>query len=79
MPTVQVPVLVQTLGVFQPVNVDPAFAVAVSLTLVPVVNEALQVVPQLRPAGLDVTVPDPLPVLVTVRVFVVGVTTGPAK
>jgi len=47
-----------------PVNVDPAFGVAVSVTEVPVLNSALHTVPQLMPAGLLVTVP--LPERVTV-------------
>ena len=52
----------------QPANTDPADAVAVSVTELPVGNEALQVFPQLIPAGLLVTVPAPPPALVTVRV-----------
>lgn len=61
--TVQVPVPEQPLP-DQPVNVDPAAAAAVKVTEVPLVNGALQVGPQLMPAGFDVTVPAPLPVLV---------------
>jgi hypothetical protein len=48
----------------QPVNVDLAAAVAVSVT-VPL-NDAEQVAPQLIPAGLLVTVPVPEPPRVTV-------------
>jgi hypothetical protein len=45
----------------QPLNVAPALGVAVSTTLVPELNDALHVAPQLIPAGLLVTVPFPLP------------------
>ena len=50
----------------QPVKVEPPEGVAVSVTLVPLVKVALQVDPQLIPAGLEVTVPVPVPLLVTV-------------
>lgn len=50
----------------QAANVDPAEAVAVSVTTVPVVNFEEHVPPQLMPAGDDVTLPVPVPVLVTV-------------
>ena len=40
---------------------DPGFAVAISVTLVPKVNPALQVAPQVMPAGALVTVPAPVP------------------
>jgi type VI protein secretion system component VasA len=43
-----------------PENVKPEPAVAVSVTLVPDANEAEQVVGQLMPAGLLVTVPVPV-------------------
>jgi len=58
----------------QPEKVDPVAAVAVKVTETPELNEALQVVPQLlMPAGFDVIVPEPVPDLVTVRVYwVVG-------
>jgi hypothetical protein len=64
--TVQVPVPVQ--APLQPVKVEPVDAVAVRVTLVPLVKVALQVAPQLTPVGLEVTVPDPVPLLVRVRV-----------
>jgi len=67
MVTVHVPVLVQP-PPLQPVNVEPAAAAAVSVTDVPFVNDAEQVVPQEMPAGLLVTVPLPAPALDTVKV-----------
>ena len=62
--TVQVLVPVQ--APLQPANVDPLAAAAVSVTEAPLVKFAPQVLPQLMPAGEDVTVPVPLPALVTV-------------
>jgi len=53
----------------QPVNVEPAATVAVSVTTVPCVNEAAQVEPQLIPAGELVTVPEPEPAFATVSVW----------
>jgi hypothetical protein len=50
----------------QPAKVEPVAGVAVSVTSVPLLNEAEQVVPQLMPAGLLVTVPFPVPLLVVV-------------
>src|SRR5207244_814751 len=50
----------------QPVKVEPAAAVAVSVTAVPLVKLAEQVTPQLIPAGELVTVPLPVPALLTV-------------
>src|SRR5439155_1084774 len=49
----------------QPVKIDPAAGAAVSVTTVPVVNEVEQVAPQEMPVGALVTVPLPLPDLVT--------------
>ncbi len=48
----------------QLVKVEFASGAAVRVTLVPTLNEAEQVVPQLIPAGEEVTVPIPVPVFV---------------
>ena len=58
--TVQVPVPEH--DPLQPVKVEPVVGVAVRVTLVPVLNEALQVAPQEIPVGLLVTVPVPVPI-----------------
>jgi hypothetical protein len=50
----------------QLVNVEPWEAEATSVTVVPDRYEARHVAPQAMPAGDDVTVPDPVPPLVTV-------------
>ena len=52
----------------QPVKVEPLVAMAVRLTMVPAAKLALQVLPQLIPEGLLVTVPLPEPDLETKRV-----------
>src|SRR5207245_193254 len=52
----------------QPVKVEPAAGVAVNVTAVPLVKLAEQVAPQVIPAGELVTVPLPVPALLTVRV-----------
>jgi len=52
----------------QPVKLLPASGVAVRLTEVPLLKLALQVAPQLMPAGLLVTLPAPAPDLATVSV-----------
>src|SRR5437016_2584324 len=57
----------------QPVKVEPAAGVAVSVTAVPLVKLAEQVAPQVIPAGALVTVPLPVPAGVTVRVKVCSV------
>lgn len=57
----------------QPAKVDPVVAVAVSVIAVSLVNDDEHVAPQFIPVGLDMTVPDPVPDLVTVRVKVVAV------
>ena len=67
--TVQAPVPVHP-PPLQPVKVEPAAAVAVSVTAVPLAKLAEQVAPQLMPAGALVTVPLPVPAGVTVRVKV---------
>jgi hypothetical protein len=63
--TVQPPAPVQAPVQF--VNVEPATGVAVSVTMVLMLNETAQVGLQLMPAGVLVTVPLPAPALVTVR------------
>src|SRR2546427_8994720 len=50
----------------QPVKVEPAAGLAVRVTAVPLAKLAEQVATQLIPAGLLVTVPDPVPASVTV-------------
>src|SRR5207244_4111949 len=63
--TVQAPVPEQP-PPLQPVKVEPAAALAVSVTPVPLGKLAEQVAPQLIPAGELVTVPLPVPALLTV-------------
>ena len=55
-----------------PENVDPEAGVAVRVTPVPPATDALQVAPQLIQFGDEVTVPPPLPDLLTVSAKVVG-------
>jgi hypothetical protein len=64
--TVQVPVPEQP-APDHPVNSEPDAALAVRVTLVPYSKVAEHVSPQLMPAGLEVTVPVPAPVLLTPR------------
>ena len=59
-----VPVPVQ--APLQPEKVDPVDAAAVRVTVVLELKVALQVDPHAMPAGEDVTVPLPMPVLATV-------------
>src|SRR5438132_6829110 len=63
--TVQAPVPEQP-PPLQPVKVEPAAAVAVSVTVVPPAKLAEQVAPQVIPTGELVTVPLPVPALLTV-------------
>jgi hypothetical protein len=49
-----------------PVNIAPAPGAAVRVTSVPLLNDAEQVMPQLIPAGVLVTAPDPAPARLTV-------------
>jgi hypothetical protein len=55
------------------VKVEPVVVVAVRVISVPELKVAEQVLPQLIPAGLLVTVPVPVPLFATVRLYVVGV------
>ena len=57
----------------QPANVEPADGVAVRVTIVPSLNDAAHVAPQLIPAGALVTDPEPDPAFVTVSVCVIWV------
>ena len=69
--TTQVPVPLHP-APLQPVKADPADGTAVSVTTVPDVKAAPHVDPHEMPAGLDVTVPVPAPVFVTLSVEDVG-------
>src|SRR5204863_178645 len=51
-----------------PVNTDKVAGVAVSVTAVPITKSLLHAAPQLIPAGDEVTVPLPIPVIDTVSV-----------
>ena len=66
--TTQLPVPVH--APLQPVKLLPAADVAVRVTLAPVVKDALQLVPQLMPAGVLVIVPEPVPLRATLSVTV---------
>ena len=61
----------------QPAKVEPAAGAAVNVTEVPEAYDSVQSVPQLMPVGVLVTVPEPVPALVTVRVKVTGVVSEP--
>ena len=52
----------------KPENVEPVSGVAVSVTTVPLENDAPQLVPQFMPVGLLITVPLPIPDFATVSV-----------
>jgi hypothetical protein len=70
MATVQVPDALAH-APLQPAKREPAVGVAVKVTLVPIENTAAQLAPQSMPARSLVTVPLPVPPLVTVRAAVV--------
>jgi hypothetical protein len=53
----------------QPVKTEPPSAEAVRVTEVPLLKLYWQVLPQLIPLGLLVTVPEPVPVLLTERAY----------
>src|SRR5439155_5819952 len=53
----------------QPLNMEARSGVAVKVTTVPLAYEAEQVAPQSIPGGLEVTVPLPVPALLTVRLL----------
>lgn len=53
----------------QPANNEPLTGAAVSVTVVPLGYVSAQSVPQLMPAGLDVTLPAPVPVRATDSAF----------
>jgi len=72
METVHVPVPPQA-PPLQPVNVEPTLGEAVRTTDVPSLKVPEHVAPQLMAAGVDETLPEPEPALVTVSVWVVGV------
>jgi len=67
-----VQVLVPVHAPLQPAKVEPLLAAAVSVTDAPLAKFALQVAPQLMPPVFDVTVPAPLPALLTVNANVVA-------
>ena len=67
--TTQLPVPEQP-SPLQPAKVEPAAAVAVRVTAVFSAKPCEQVTPQSIPAGLLVTVPDPVPALLTARAWV---------
>ena len=54
----------------QPAKVEPEAGVAVKVTAAPLLKVAEQVLPQLMPAGELVTVPLPVPVLLSVSEYV---------
>jgi len=50
-----------------PAKIEPVFGVAVSVTVLSALKSLVQVLPQLIPVGLLMTVPVPAPVLGTLR------------
>jgi hypothetical protein len=58
----------------QPEKTEPLAAAAESVTIVPVAYACEHVAPQLMPAGFELTVPEPLPEVAAVNVWV-GVAT----
>jgi hypothetical protein len=70
MVTVQGPAPLQ--APLQPAKVEPAAGEGVSVTGVPAAKSAVQAAPQSIPGGLLVTVPLPVPALLTVRLKVDG-------
>jgi hypothetical protein len=68
--TVQEPVPLH--APLQPAKVEPVPGVAARVTTVPCAKLALQVAPQLKPAGELVTVPLPVPLRVAVSEYWVG-------
>jgi hypothetical protein len=54
------------------VNVEPGLGIAVSVTSLPRANDHVQVVPQLIPGGLLVTVPLPVPAVPTRTAYRMG-------
>ena len=73
--TAQVPVPEQ--APLQPAKLEPAAAAALSVTAVPAGTDCEQVAPQEMPAGVPVTVPDPVPFLVTESVTPAGPVADP--
>ena len=72
--TVQDPAPLQ--APLQPAKVEPASGMASRVTLAPLVKLALQIVPQLMPAGLEATIPVPVPFFVTLSEWTLGSATG---
>ena len=59
----------------QPLKTEPEAAAAVKVTAVLALSEVLHVPPHEMPAGLDVTVPEPVPALATETVYFTGALT----
>jgi len=65
---------------YHPAKDDPVAAVAVSVTVVPAVKSYEHVPGQWMPAGLEVTLPEPVPFTVTVSLYVAALAAGaPAR